>query len=186
MYEPNTSRRELIYFLSIDFEKAFDKVNRTILLQKMRSRGHSENIIYALSHILSQTTQHYSQEGLTYATTRGCSQGAVTSPLLWCIYCDSILHQLHPIQATNSPSHAADYHQMEHFSDTRNLHTCLFADDLAAIGSETNIKSAIRILKQWSIDHEIPINLRKSALLQIRQDDRTHTRHAQLEGIDIK
>ena len=40
-YIKNPKDRELIYFLSIDFEKAFDRVNRQKLIDKMIARGHS-------------------------------------------------------------------------------------------------------------------------------------------------
>ena len=66
---------------------------------------------------------------------------------------------------TSVDNHMDQHNKMELFSPTRDLHTCLYADDLAAIGRQSQIVKCIKILKTWSSINEVKINLRKSKLL---------------------
>jgi len=77
------------------------------------------------------------------------------------------------------------HNHMQTLSPARDLHTCLYADDLASIGRLLLITQCIRHIKQWSLQNEININLGKSALLQIRTDGRTRTVHEEIEDIPV-
>ena len=74
---------------------------------------------------------------------------------------------------------------MDLLSRTRDLHTCLYADDLAAVGRLSSIKECITRIKDWSTQNEISINMKKSALLQIRVDGRTRTVAKTIDSISV-
>lgn len=52
------------YLLFIDFAKAFDKVNRDILFEKMRLKGYNPQLIEAIRNLISKTWMNYQDENI--------------------------------------------------------------------------------------------------------------------------
>ena len=67
-----------------DFEKAFDRVDRNLLVQKLLSFKYKGPLVRAITHALSNTSITY--DGAKITTNIGCPQGSILSPELWKIY----------------------------------------------------------------------------------------------------
>ena len=54
-----------------DISRAFDSVDRTKLIEKLRVKCISHYLIKAIADLLSNTTHHLTEEDYTYHTTIG-------------------------------------------------------------------------------------------------------------------
>lgn len=80
----------------IDIEGAFDNTSVKSIKRAVESKGIHPVICGWISHMLKHRRIYASvndeQVGVTAA--RGCPQGGVLSPLLWCLVVDGLLRQL--------------------------------------------------------------------------------------------
>lgn len=81
----------------MDLSKAFDRVNHSVLFNKMKAMGTPDNIVQLLGIWYSSNVSHVRwQTGLSksYHLEAGVRQGGVLSPILFNLYVDSILTRL--------------------------------------------------------------------------------------------
>ena len=83
-----------MFICFIDLSKAYDLVDRDLLLTKMLKAGIPEHLIIAVARMLNTTSMDVGQGIKTY---RGVQQGSVISPALFSIYLVSLLEALKPI-----------------------------------------------------------------------------------------
>ena len=82
----------------LDASKAFDRVDRSILFQKLLNRGLPTAILrfllclYRLQQMRVQWNKHHFSESFT--VSNGVQQGSVLSPVLFAIYLDGLLEVL--------------------------------------------------------------------------------------------
>ena len=137
----------------IDLKKAFDTVDHTIMLQKLRSLGIRSIHLAWFNSYLSSRTQS-TVVGQTSSTTRkvtvGVHQGSVLGPLLFSI------------------------HMNELPSCLINTTVTLFADDTAIYCSSKSASELQRLLNedlhrlaQWLADHKLTLNISKSKFMLI-------------------
>ena len=85
-------KRPKYYMLFIDLAKAFDSIDRSILISTMKDRGINDSLVKAFSNMLASTSMLI--DGQKVATNIGVMQGAVTSPVTFALYIDDLLNQL--------------------------------------------------------------------------------------------
>lgn len=103
------SKKE-VFILELDFEKAFDKVEHSVILQILQHKGFSPRWVQWIHQILSSGTSAVllnGSPGKNFYCKRGVCQGDPLSPLLFVLAADllqSIINQaairgllLHPL-----------------------------------------------------------------------------------------
>ena len=91
------SRKEDTWLLLVDFSKAFDSVNREIMIQKLAQCGIPADILNAIA--LTQTNQQTRVIGTNMAWTpilRGVRQGSPLGPFLFNVYVNDIRNLANP------------------------------------------------------------------------------------------
>ena len=82
-------RRLFTVTLFLDFPKAFDTVNKTIMLRKLDRYGFRNYVNYFLNSYLSDRKMYVTVNGsdsTVISTNIGLPQGSVTSPWLFSLY----------------------------------------------------------------------------------------------------
>ena len=147
------SKRKL--FVSyIDFTKAFDTVNRPLLLRKLFDKGVGGKFLKLIKNMYSNTKYScmFSSEYLhPFTASRGVKQGDNLSPTLFNIFVDDFgsYYQVDSVQ----PSLLNNYPVSHLF----------FADDLILM-SETSsgLQKLIDQLSQYCTDMKLEVNINKS------------------------
>lgn len=132
--------------ITIDFSKAFDKVDLTILMNKLINFSISSQLLNILRSILFDLKQitvvddKYSDAGII---TSGVPQGSTLSPLLLKIF----IHDLLQIPFTN--------------------HISAYADDLKIFGKTgIDLQKDLDLIEKWARVNHMNINENKCELIQ--------------------
>ena len=131
----------------LDFSKAFDKVNHSKLLYKMKMIGVSQQIVRGTDSFLHNRSQRVALDGKSSEScevTSGVPQGSVVGPILFLIYINDL-----PLNAE---------------CDVR-----LFADD-TIVYTNTNNDSQLQMdlnsLEQWEADWDMHFNPSKCEVIR--------------------
>jgi hypothetical protein len=89
------AKRGKLYLCFVDYEKAFDSINRQALLYKMRKMGLSENVVSGIETVYQDITfcekSGENQVSSCAPQTRGFCQGCGLSHYLFNIFINSII-----------------------------------------------------------------------------------------------
>jgi hypothetical protein len=131
-----------------DFSKAFDRMNHSILLEKLESFGFSENLVNLMYSYLSGRRQCVLVNGFrsrAYGQSSGVPQGSVLGPLLFNLYVNDITVGIHS-------------------------HCLLYADDLkiyrqirSSVDCE-QLQADLTTLCNWCNRH-LPLNFKKCCVM---------------------
>ena len=128
------------YVAFIDAEKAFDKVDRNLLLYKLLLCGVNGSMYSALKNVYRDSMNCVSVNGwLTdwFPTLQGVKQGDTISPTLFGIYINDLVREI------NNEGCGINI-------GNRSVSCLLFADDLALISdSEENLQRMLNTLNTW-------------------------------------
>lgn len=132
--------------LLIDFSKAFDTVDRTLLYEIIRYKKIlSPTKLDILLHIHGNSRTEF--DGKSIKTTRGVPQGSLISPLLFNIYIASLLKRMNDFGLTRA-----------------------FADDIAiAINKDVETTKVIDTIVNWSDQNMMALNRGKSGIISKRR-----------------
>ncbi|PZC92379.1 reverse transcriptase [Pyrenophora tritici-repentis] len=148
-------KRKMVTLLGLDMSKAYDRVNRTRLLQILHEKSVPKGLIVLIRSFLSDRTTTIRMPGRSskrrYAVNLGIPQGSPLSPLLFLFYTAPLLEKLaEPRNGKGSRFHVA------------------FSDDLTIMEvSDTAVNNCIRlsadydICEQWAKDHNMEFNTKK-------------------------
>ena len=146
----------------LDLQKAFDTVDHTILLMKLKASGLGNDITRWFNSYLSDRQQLVDVSG-TFSSSKniscGVPQGSILGPLLFLIYVNDM-------------------------SAVVKNKLLLYADDSAILVSDKNIATVeeilsddLQIVSEWLVDNKLSLHLGKteSILFGTRQKLRSHT-----------
>jgi hypothetical protein len=147
-----SANKQFLYVAFIDFQKAFDSVDRPLLLKKLRTQYNVGGRIYNVIESILKENIVNASDGCTssgpIAQNIGVIQGDSLSPYLFTLFIDDV---------TKSTSN----------EDTETL---LYADDLALITeSASHLKLALQRLKEWALQNKLTVNVAKSKVMKFRK-----------------
>ena len=149
-YQCLNSRKRL-YACFFDFKKAFDLVDRSLLLTKLQLLGIPNAFCSVLFHILSNLKLHVRNDSTVsepFTTLNGVPQGDALSPLLFSLF------------TSDMPLHFA--HKAPHINNIK-VPYILFADDLVLLAeSKSELQTAVDSVSNYCKDFNISINVTKT------------------------
>lgn len=150
----------------LDFSKAFDKVDHTKLIHKLRLIGASEQVshwVEALLHNRSQVVVVDGHASTPCKVTSGVPQGSVVGPILFLVYINDLPNSV--------------------VSTAR-----LFADDTVIYNTTENrqtLQNDLEALEKWEIDWNMQFNPSKCEFVKFSRKKSHDNNTYLLHGIEI-
>ena len=145
------------YVLFIDFTKAFDNVNRVLLLEKLKTiYGVRGRMLGSIADTLRGNRLHVT-DGFTRTNgilqSKGVQQGDCLSPTLFIVYIADLPNAL----------------------EESNTEGSYYADDTqVGSGDRVGIQVALKILGDWCNRNKIHVNVDKTKVVKFRNGGRLH------------
>ena len=149
--ENTTEGKKAIHSLFIDFSKAFDLVDHSILLSKLKGRNINRSLWQWIQSFLQGRTRQVTLPGVL-STTRTClagvPQGSVISPLLFGIFLDDFDDSI-PVELQGR------------------VKMCKYTDDCTASesipnGELSNMQKVLDGLQNWATTNNMLLNSKKT------------------------
>ena len=169
-----------IYCAFIDLEKAFDWVNRDLLLYNLVSNNIDGKFYFAIKSLLCETLScvelRYDCRTEYFMNQCGVRQGDPLSPTLFGLYINDLARSL----KENGPTiQVGDV----------NLNALLYADDMVLIAeSEADLQSLLDHMYDWCYKWRLSVNRDKTKIVHFRQPRQSKTQygfHYGLSDIEI-
>ena len=163
----NTKLNTLVVF--IDFQKAFDFVDRELLLYRLLNANVKGKMYYSIRALLSNTTScvRINQGHMTnwFNVGSGVRQGDSISSTLFILFLNDLL------QALINTARGVKFGEK--------MVTCLaYADDLAILAeNEDDLEYLLDFLCTWCIKWRVRINSDKTKIIQFRKRGQSQTHH---------
>lgn len=170
----------------IDLTKAFDRINRDKLWQKMRWFGFPNNLIDAIESTYSHPSATLSFQGIEAENLPmpiGLRQGCVLSPILFAIYMADFSFLLQrmdtgvPLEYINN--NFGNNYDNNNVPVSFKVDLCMYADDIVLVSkNQYDLKKQLQILSQFCINNEIQINCDKSFIIPLNRPANDNNRWA--------
>ena len=149
-------RKGKAYAAFVDFEKAFDSVDRSLLVDKLKTQFQVQGLTLRLIGSMLRYNKICVFDGLRTSAEilqhRGVLQGDSLSPTLFLAFIADLATSLRTI-----PS----------------LRFLFYADDLVFFASEAEtIKAGFQELNRWCLDNKLKVNVSKTKVLKFRKAGR--------------
>jgi len=157
-----------IHLLFIDYEKAFDNIERQILFNILKSRHIPDTLLKAIVDIYIKKILIKFNNKLSKSVeiNKGVHQGCPLSPTLFNIYLDEIITKWQKQDITGIK-----------LSKNQQLRTLLFADDQVIIADrKDNLQRAAHKLKQIIREYGLTISVQKIKSMAFRGRDPVRTK----------
>ena len=156
-------RRSKLYALFVDFEKAFDSINRNKLWEILHKQGVSTRFIKMLQGIYTKVNakiRNGNELSEDIDCPFGLKQGCRLSPILFSMLINEV--------AENLNRHGNDGYQF--LPGTPLIKLLMFADDLGLLGlTPGGLQLAINILERVTAELGLKINLAKTKVVVFRR-----------------
>ena len=152
--EKHLQHQQNLFYVFVDFKKAFDRVQHAALEATMTKYNISQNIVRVIIHLYDQATSavyHNGAIGDWFRTTVGVRQGCLLSPTLFNIFLERIMADV------------LEKHTGTVSIGGRNITNLRFADDIA--GDEQELKRFVEGLDKASEAFGMEINADKTKLM---------------------
>jgi hypothetical protein len=164
-------QRKDLYVAFMDLRKAFDLVNRDIMLHKIREIGVGGKFYFAIKALYSDTwSQIRLNDVLTdrFPTTSGVRQGDALSPTLFIILMNDLSRELNSLPCSVQINSSQVNHLM-------------YADDVALVAENAeDLQSLVTTMYEWCNRWHLSINSEKSKVVHFRRK-RTDRRPRRIE-----
>jgi hypothetical protein len=157
----NRKRDKLDTFVTfVDFEKAFDRVDRKLLFYKLHSLGFGGKILKTLKSLYGNCKVCLNVNGYlspSFASKFGVKQGDSLSPTLFNLYINDLVDTLD------------ECNMGVKLSNEIHVTSLLYADDLAVISdSEENMQHLLNALDLWCRKWRMVVNIVKTKIVHFR------------------
>ncbi|GLC33248.1 hypothetical protein PLESTB_001753600 [Pleodorina starrii] len=180
---PNGSSQAL-FVCQIDFEKAFDRVNRDMLWLRLEERGVTGAALAALKRCYERVELRVKVNGTTgaaFPSSQGVKQGCPMSPTLFGFFVEGYADYVDALDVALPDAMAApECPDVE----GRRVPLALYADDLSLFAAtKRRLMSLLRALREWSEVFGLTVNARKCELLLFHPSDQVRSHFYAINGL---
>lgn len=150
----NIDNRYVTFLILLDFSKAFDTVNWSILCEKLSLVGFSTSAVKLMLHYLSNRTQYVGNSdgcSTTLPLTSGVPQGSILGPLLFSIFINDLPSVLN-----------CSYHM---FADDVQIYMACKLGDISICIS--NMNHELSKITGWVSRNKLSLNVNKTQAIAI-------------------
>jgi hypothetical protein len=143
--------KKLTALVLLDLSKAFDSVDHSILLKKLSNIGVSGEALNWFESYITDRKQFVrigSSVSDVLPITHGVPQGAILSPLLFCIY-------------INDLSRVPQASELESFVDDSKIFMSFPIEDIAS--AKTKIEEDLKLVAAWFFENKLLITPRRQS-----------------------
>jgi len=160
----------------LDAEKAFDRIDRQLLLHKLLKHGINGNLYNNIKSIYKETSCCIKVNDMLtewFATNCGVLQGDTLSPTLFNIFVNDLISDV------NSQNKGI------HINDT-SISMLLYADDIVLLSnSAEDLQCLLNTVYDWSFRNMIKFNCEKSNIIHFRRKQSALCTHTFTIGSDV-
>ena len=152
-------KRKQTFVAFIDFRKAYDSIDRSLLWLKLEDLGIGGNILNVIKSMYNDVEYCVRLNGINtewFKVMNGLKQGCMLSPLLFNLFINNL------VETINNLGLGVDIGQEK-------VSILLYADDLVLIAeTETDLQILLDTLSGWCTRNRIMVNEAKSNIVHFR------------------
>jgi hypothetical protein len=167
-------KRKRLYCSFLDYEKAFDKVNRAFLWQKLLSFGVNGKVLKVITNMyLNAKSCVMINNDLKcsdfFRTNLGVRQGENLSPVLFALFLndmkDFLAQNMDGLETLSSEARLVNM-QTDEIDKMLNLFVLLYADDTVIFAETVNgLQNGLRLMKNYCDKWKLVLNVKKCKVI---------------------